>query len=220
MATTPAAWRGLLPAGAVAATGGDEDEVPRAERVLVAGRPETRRQEFVAGRACARVALAALGRPLGSGEVLDVRPDRGPGWPVDVVGSIAHGAGEVVAAVARRRSPADRGGLAGLGVDVEPVRDLDAATAALVADESELAAATACGLDDAGPVVVFSTKEAVYKAVAPTVGWLEHDDVRVLLDPSGGFVATLSRGGGSVTGRWAVEDGVVRTAAWIDEVRE
>src|SRR5690242_12311145 len=53
----------------------------------IARATELRRKEFATGRACARAALARLGRP--SAAVL-----RGPGgapqWPEGVVGSITH----------------------------------------------------------------------------------------------------------------------------------
>ena len=65
------------------------------ERALMARAAESRGREFATARACARIALARLGRPavallLGLGGA--------PQWPEAVAGSITHGAGYRAAA--------------------------------------------------------------------------------------------------------------------------
>lgn len=88
-------------------------------------------------------------------------PDRAPVWPPGVVGSISHCENLAVAAVAAR------GAVLGLGVDCEVrlrvSRDLSPTT-----DERDGAGLP---VDPAGEwlTAVFSAKEAVYKAVYPTM---------------------------------------------------
>src|SRR5580692_7617313 len=88
------------------ALAGGDIEIPAALTTAVA----SRRAEFVAGRLCAREALAALGAP-------STRVPRGidgaPEWPTGFVGSISHTAELAFAAVA----PAAEA--RGLGLDVE-----------------------------------------------------------------------------------------------------
>ncbi|MEV4420566.1 hypothetical protein AB0L40_11415 [Patulibacter sp. NPDC049589] len=60
------------------------------EFVAVRHAVETRRREFVTGRACAHRALAALGVPV---VPIMSGPNREPLWPEGVVGSITHGSG-------------------------------------------------------------------------------------------------------------------------------
>jgi len=87
------------------------------EEMLVARATEKRRQEFTAGRECARSALSALG--VQAAPIL--RGYRGaPQWPDGIVGSIAHCAGYCAAAVARAQGPGhDR---AGRGTERRPPR--------------------------------------------------------------------------------------------------
>lgn len=172
---------------------------------------EPRRREFAAGRACARAALVALGRPV---EPIGRDPDRAPRWPAGVVGSITHCAGYVaaaVAAVATARS---------LGVDAEPNQPLPADVLATVASATErrwLAAAPP------GPVcwdrLLFSAKESVYKAWRPLAGtWLGFEDVELTIDPpTGSFAAAIAAPGPfrHVAGRFVVTSTHVLTAVHV-----
>lgn len=132
----------------------------------------SRRQAFLAGRAVAATALAALQQPSEVGRAADGAPR----WPAGVVGSIAHdGAGAVALVGLRPQWQA-------LGVDVEPDLPLpeDAASLALQpADEAALR-------QHFGPEaqrhsrLVFCAKECVHKALHPLRGaWLEFDAVRI-----------------------------------------
>lgn len=127
---------------------------------------------FLAGRVCARLALAVLGWPVGGSDgVPDCVPQFGkdgqPVWPDAVHGSISHTATVAVCAVQWR------GEHRGLGIDVENCMADQTAreTAYLLADAKELA------LLQNQPVAfewalscLFSAKESLYKALFPTVG--------------------------------------------------
>ncbi|EEW26663.1 4'-phosphopantetheinyl transferase family protein [Rhodobacter ferrooxidans] len=122
-----------------------------------------RQAEFMAGRLCAALALRDLGAE--SVEVA-VNPDRSPCWPVGFVGSISHSGDQVVAVVAKA------GDYRRLGVDIEPLmpeaqsRDL-AETLLAPVD----AAFCPAGVGFAAFVtLVFSAKEAFYKALSADLG--------------------------------------------------
>ena len=206
-----AALAGILPAGAVLAVWGLDAEATDLlpiERAAVARAVTSRRLEFARGRACARAALAALGRdPV----AVPVGPDREPLWPEGVVGSITH-AGERVAAVV---APAS--GLAGIGIDVEARRPLTAEVRAKVVLPEDRVA-----VGDAGPLVVFSAKEAVFKALFPTTRvWMGFDAVILEEEPEGGRLrarpsglSPASPGVEDLSGAYRVTDQWVTTAFW------
>ncbi|MBW3646044.1 MAG: hypothetical protein KY441_11135 [Actinobacteria bacterium] len=134
----------------------------------------SRRREFLAGRAAAHAALAAIGRNEGP---VGVGPRRQPRWPAGVVGSISHAgawAGAVVAGSEHARS---------LGLDIEVLdpplpEDVERAVAGpLVAEPS------GHPLDAYATKVAFSVREAVFKCLFPATGrLLEPTDVAVELD--------------------------------------
>jgi len=114
-----------------------------------------RRSEFLAGRACAALALRQ------AGQVEDVsRRGRAPVWPVGVAGSITHSRDRAIAAVSTHYGA--------LGLDCEalvaPDRALQLAAAIFSEAESRLR-------PEALPfasffTLVFSAKEALYKALS------------------------------------------------------
>jgi 4'-phosphopantetheinyl transferase EntD len=152
-----------------------------------------RRAEFETGRALARTALAALGQPAA-----DLLPDadRVPVWPAGFCGSITHARcarGSLCAAAV-----APRARFRSLGLDVECDARLAPPVAGRVLTESEWRQLAGRGLDPGDlAVVVFSAKEAVYKAQFPlTRRFLDFPDVRVDLDLSAGlFTAEVSGAG-------------------------
>lgn len=166
------------PAVAVAAAAvGTAHEVQPEEHAAVAHAAPARRDQFLAGRACAHVALSAIGR-----DVSAVRqgPTRAPEWPPGTVGSIAHTATVACAVVA---ATADAWGV---GVDLEPLDPpLDPGVERLVLAADELAD----DRPDGHPLapflskIAFCAKECVYKCVSPSTGWsLEFHDVLVRVD--------------------------------------
>ena len=141
-----------------------EDDLLPEERRLVSRAVAKRRREFAAGRRCARGLLAQLGHP---GLPLLRNDDRSPHWPEELVGSISHCARLCVAAVARRSV------LAALGIDVEPDAALEPRLWRRICTPGEIERL----LGTAPPAergriarLVFSAKEATYKAVHPLVG--------------------------------------------------
>jgi 4'-phosphopantetheinyl transferase EntD len=191
----------------------DEELFPE-EEALVRSSVAKRRRDFTTGRACARRALAGLGRapiPIVTG----LRGE--PIWPPGIVGSITHCDGYRAAAVASDRE------MLTIGVDAEPNEPLPDGVLDLVADAGEKAWITRLAARE--PAVcwdrlLFSAKESVYKAWFPLAHrWLDFHEATVTVE-GGGFEAQLlvagpSRCGQPITGfrgRWLVERGVIVTA--------
>ncbi|MFI1564939.1 4'-phosphopantetheinyl transferase [Streptomyces sp. NPDC020490] len=194
------------------------------EAAVVAKAVDKRRREFALVRSCARRAMEKLGvppQPLLPGE-------RGaPVWPPGVAGSMTHCAGYCAAALVRA------GDLASLGIDAEPHGPLPEGVldaVALPAEAARLRRMTAERPDVHWDRLLFSAKEAVYKAWFPLTGqWLDFSeaDIEVHTDPgdrlSGGFRAALLVpgplvGGGRVghfEGRWTVRRGLVATSVTV-----
>lgn len=167
-----------------------------------------RRDEFVAARACARRALGDLGLAEAA---VPVGPEREPLWPAGVVGSITHCEGYRAAAVTRDPRTA------GVGIDAEPDVALTERVAGLVVSAADRGAAVHEDLPERWETVVFSAKEAVYKAWWPLHRrWLDFADVHLELRGDGTFHGhVLVEPHPVVEGRWTVRDGLVLTAAII-----
>ncbi|HSR93719.1 MAG TPA: 4'-phosphopantetheinyl transferase superfamily protein [Solirubrobacterales bacterium] len=208
----------ILPAGAtVVATREDRDAALYPQEEAAVGRAvEKRRREFVTARACAREALAQLGRPpaaIPSGS-------RGePLWPAGIVGSITHCDGYRACAVARAED------LIALGVDAEPNQPLPdglLADIALPAEREWLRDLGRQMPETHWDRLLFSIKESVYKAWFPLAErWLGFEDATVEVDRrQGSFSARLLVPGPPVggrelrgfRGRWLVADGLVLAA--------
>lgn len=193
------------------------------ERPPVANAVDRRRREFMTGRACARTALRRLGAPevaVPSGS------DGEPLWPAGIVGSITHCDGYRACAVARSHAALT------VGIDAEPNAPLPDGVLEEVVHGRELDLVRrppATGDGVAVPRLLFSAKEAVYKAWFPlTRRWLDFADVEVSLDPARArFRAALLVPGPVVdgvaltelSGRWAVQDGIVCTAIVVPAPR-
>jgi 4'-phosphopantetheinyl transferase EntD len=119
-----------------------------------------RQAEFLAGRLCARAALAPLGQAQ---HVVATGAHREPLWPAGMCGSLTH-AGALAAAIVL---PA--GQVAGIGIDIETIIG-DATRPALsgsVVSARELACLRASGAPfelNTLLTLVFSAKEAFFKA--------------------------------------------------------
>jgi 4'-phosphopantetheinyl transferase EntD len=175
---------------------------------------EKRRREFAAGRLCARRALSKLGferAPILPG------PDRAPRWPHGAIGSITHTADWCGVAVSKA------GEYRGLGIDAEPAEPIKPELFDRICTERELAWARSRGDEGLMVRLVFSAKEAFYKAqYARTARYLGFHDVeldvdgeefraRLLVDVTGHF-----HKGDSVPGRIAFDDSLLVTVAWLD----
>jgi 4'-phosphopantetheinyl transferase EntD len=186
------------------------------EESVVASASEQRRRAFATGRACARDALGELGlapNAIPTGE-------RGaPQWPEGVVGSITHCDGYRAAAVAWASD------VLSVGIDAEPHDALPRRVLGRIALPQEQAWLSE--LAKTHPAVcwerlLFSAKEAVYKAWYPLTGrWLNFKDALIAFDADAGtFDARLLVAGPTVSGhrvesfagRWLVRDGLLISA--------
>ncbi len=186
------------------------------ERASVARAVDKRRREFTTGRGCARLALDRLGfAPVGipSGE-------RGePLWPSGVVGSITHCDGYRACAVARAEH------VRSVGIDAEVHAPLPEGVLAHVAFGGELTMVAGDGAGVCLDRLLFSAKEAVFKAWYPLARrWLGFEDVELTIDVDArAFSARLLVSGPVVDGvrltelrgRWGVDEGIVAAATAV-----
>lgn len=190
------------------------------EEASVARAVEKRRREFTNGRGCARLALERLGvalERLGVAPVVIPEGARGePLWPSGVVGSITHCHGYCAAAVARA------GDVLSIGIDAEVHAPLPEGVLKQIAFDRELAMVADRSAGVHLDRLLFSAKEAVYKAWFPLAKrWLGFEDADVTIDLGDGTFRALLLvpgplvGGAPLTelsGRWAVDDGIVAAA--------
>jgi 4'-phosphopantetheinyl transferase EntD len=192
--------------GAVNRTAGPGGALFPAEEAVIRTAGPGRRAEFVAGRRCARAALAALGLPA-----VAILPGRAgqPLWPDGVTGSITHCAGYLACAAARVTD------VAAIGIDAEPDAGLPPGLVESLAGRAELAWIASQAAD--APVcwdrLLFSAKEAVSKLWYPLTGqWLGFSQVAVFPAPEGTFAVRL-RG---LRDRAAIQDGAMQDGAIRD----
>lgn len=181
-----------------------------AEAAQMAAMVDKRRREFLAGRACARAALEALGRDSGP---IARGADGAPQWPAGVVGSITHCDGFCCAAAATTDV------LRALGVDAEPAVRLDPAVERLCAGDGERAAWAKLGREPAcgWGIVAFSIKEAVFKTRAPFADAPLLSDIRIALTPDSprdGRFEAIANGAGAA-GFWFIAEGRVHAGAMV-----
>lgn len=166
---------------------------------------ESRKREFHAGRACARLAMGLLGEPP---VAIPAASDRSPVWPPHLIGSISHCATFCLAVVARKGE-----NYAAIGVDVEPAEDLPFELLDAICSPREMAA-----LDENPPEhrllwarILFSAKEAVYKCQYPLTGtMLDFQDLEVTLADTC-FQAKLQRQAG-MFGKGSILEGQITFA--------
>jgi enterobactin synthetase component D len=160
--------RELFPAGVTADASDFDERRPPPDVPLppqVAASVAKRRAEFVAGRACARAALALAG--CGATGEIAIGHLRAPIWPPGFAGSISHASG-IAAAVAARTSHS-----LSLGLDLEAIvaPELAASLCGVVARGEELALVSRRTRGStAAFTILFAAKEALFKCVAPLVG--------------------------------------------------
>jgi len=204
-------WRGGTIGFGAAQIGGDHAFWP-GEAPFVARATPARQAEFAAGRAAARQALRAVGLvPF----AIPMRADRAPVWPAGIVGSITHHDGQCLAVATRRRIAA------GLGLDLEPLDPLAPDLAFEITTAAERTWLSGQPEDLRGVLarVVFSAKEASYKALYPQTGEVVgFDAMEIRPDLAlGRFTATLNRRfgrypmGQRLIGQIRVENGLVCT---------
>lgn len=183
-------------------------------------------RQFAAARACARSCLEALGAPAGP---LLRTPSGAPAWPAGLIGSITHCDGYRGAVAAPGTT------VEALGIDAEPALPLPHGVLGLVASPAERRSLTQLAAHSPGVPwdrLLFSAKEAVYKAWHPVSGrWIGCADVEVRLapapSPSGPAAdddlvtgalrarvrtAASNEAGARYSGRWAAGSGLLLTA--------
>ncbi|MFE6054872.1 4'-phosphopantetheinyl transferase [Kitasatospora sp. NPDC056446] len=174
------------------------------EAAYIRDRSPRRREQFTTARTLARQVLAELGHPPGP---LLPGPGGAPQWPAGVAGSITHTHGYTACAVT------GTGRYTSLGIDAEPARPLPRGVLDLVGTEGERRRLAALP-EGAAPwdTVLFSAKEAVYKAVHPlTRVWTPLASITVTVRPDGTFTARHPHRPGARTGRWGIDRGVLLT---------
>jgi 4'-phosphopantetheinyl transferase EntD len=165
-----------------------------------------RQREFAAGRALAHRLLEQLNMTV---PALLADADRVPIWPEGIVGSITHCGSLCAVAVA------DIASSAGVGIDVEPAKPLKEELLPQVLRPGEYGQLLALSpaLRPLGGILVFSIKEAVYKAIYPQRRvFLDFQQVEIAFEGEDGFVAeVLVPGAGlpelpHIRGRYRVAD--------------
>jgi 4'-phosphopantetheinyl transferase EntD len=149
------AARAILPSGVAVAAADPGTLYPLLPGETLPGAIPARLREFSAGRHAARQALASLGQPV---KPIPQADDRAPVWPQGVTGSITHNRNACLAAVS-----ADRG--IGLDLEEETALEQDLWSTILLPEEQ----AWAVSQPDPGLAakLIFSAKEAAYKAQYP-----------------------------------------------------
>ena len=176
---------------------GDENALWPEELPAFAGSVVKVRRASGAARIAARDLMQNLGLPPAA----IVKSAAGvPIWPEGIVGSLAHDAEVAVAALAKRQT------FASLGIDVEPAEPLAEDLIDIVVSRAERRWIED-GLHQAR--LLFSIKEAVYKAVYPLDGvFLDHHDVEIDL-PAG---LAQVKSGRTVDFRYCVDKHIVTLA--------
>jgi 4'-phosphopantetheinyl transferase EntD len=162
----------ILPTGVVVVeeVGPHQGSLLPAEAEIMAAAAPKRREEFAAGRTCARRALVQLGIPESP---LLPGPDREPLWPPGVVGSITHCDLYSAAAVSWSNE------FLALGIDAEPNQPLPDGVLETVALPEEIA--WLCATREDGPAwdrLLFSAKESAFKTWYPIAHtWIDFKNV-------------------------------------------
>jgi len=204
----------MLPDGVLTAAALIDDEPllqHESERAVVTRAVDKRRQEFATGRALAHQLLDRLGVP---DVPLLPAQRRAPAWPAGVVGSISHGSGLCVVAVASVLT------CTALGLDVESAAPLRHKLRRQILREDERQGLSELSEAEAGQraKLVFSAKECFYKALSPRLDRvLAFEDVRLTIEDDGRFSGELMVDDaglvldGPLQGYWSRNDAVVLT---------
>lgn len=172
---------------------------------------EKRRSDFLAGRVCAAQALEAAG--AGRVGYVPRAEDGLPVWPDGWVGSISHSAGWAAAAVAASSQ------CLALGLDIQERVSPRVMTEVmpLIASEPELARASPYFERRSALTLLFSAKEALYKALHPRVRtFQDFDGAQLTLITPNRLQLTLTRSWGP--GGWEAGVAVWLNYAWQDDL--
>lgn len=206
-----------LVAGPVSLASADptiEHPVYPEEIAAVSNAVPKRLSEFTAGRVAARLALKQLGAPAMS---VPMAPDRSPIWPPGLMGSITHTNSACLAAAAWENE------VRMLGLDVEEDEALEEALYPVICSPTEQRWLQ--GQPNPGQMakLIFSAKEAAYKAqyrLSQTL--FDFDTFETEFDlENGQFSAIFQRDvspftvGSTLCGRFAIGHGFIATAVVV-----
>jgi 4'-phosphopantetheinyl transferase EntD len=160
-----------------------QDSIAPAEELCTRSFVTKRRREFIAGRVCARRALARLGI---ENHALLPGPDRCPRWPPEVVGCISHSSEYCAVAAAR----SDQFRSIGLDIEARDALGSDLWQTVFNAPELRWLEGRAEAERVTWATVMFSAKECAYKCQYPAFGeaW-GFREVAVTLQYGGRFTA-------------------------------
>lgn len=187
------------------------------EEALIKNAVPKRRNEFRAGRYCARKALQQMN--VSSSPILIGR-GREPIWPIDIVGSISHSNGYCCVALTNKRYALS------LGLDVELIRVVDRNVWNLICTQKELLWSLSLPFDEQNKYLhlIFSAKESVYKCqFQVSKQWMNFHDVEISLkNGSDSFeavirsdVSTVFPQGYSFTGNYSFANRYVFTGVTL-----
>ena len=176
------------------------------EAAAVARAVPKRRTEFAAGRCAARAAMAEIGFAPAA---IPQGPDRAPTWPSGVSGSIAHCDTCCVSVVALKEHHQT------LGVDIEPATPLSPDLFAVICTPAERA--WLAGEPDPGLAakMIFSAKEAVYKAQYPLTGKVIGFEAVTLDMTDGAFRVVGDPTLANMKGAILIEGGLILSVAYV-----
>jgi len=187
----------------------DDFRLMAEEQGLVNGMVDSRRQEFMLGRYCARMAMASLQlAPM----AIPKGPDREPQWPATIVGSISHTGSLAAAAVAAKAE------FQSVGLDIESAEILAADLMPMICRIEENPQQ-----DGNKGKLLFSIKEAIYKCIFPLVGqYVDFLEMEVKLHPDGRHYSAIPHSdkcpaviGEQLEGRYCELQGLILSSAWI-----
>lgn len=192
----------VLPPGVIAASRdpfGDISTLLPGELSSVASAVASRKAEFAAGRDAARCVLGKLGFPP---IAIPAGHGRAPLWPPGITGSISHCQRRVLAIAAKMSTTPGY-----IGIDIELVQDLEGDLWESVCSSSELSWVRASDRPGHAAKLLFSIKEAVYKAQYQQTGrMLDFHDVEVVVRDTGRFSAAIIDANHMVTGRYGADN--------------
>jgi 4'-phosphopantetheinyl transferase EntD len=176
------------------------------EAAAVARAVPKRRTEFAAGRSAARAAIAEIGFAPAA---IPQGDDRAPIWPSGVSGSIAHCDNCCVSVVALKAYHQT------LGIDIEPATPLAPDLVAVICTPTERA--WLAGEPDPGLAakMIFSAKEAVYKAQYPLTGKVIGFDAVTLDMTDGAFRVVGDPTLANLKGAILITDGLILSVAYV-----
>ena len=165
-----------------------------------------RRVEFAAGRSAARAAMAELGL---SPCAIPQSSDRAPLWPEGMSGSIAHCDDYCIAAVAQVTH------YKALGIDIEPATPLAPELIDIICTKPERDWLTSQPDPALAAKMIFSAKEAVYKAQYPLTRQIIGFDAVTLAISNGAFTVAANPTFANMKGAILTHDGLILSVAYV-----